>query len=222
MIRKASPFIFTAIIFTLCLAATASAQDYKAAPGNAPAPTELSTDVRAALVPGSIDVTGPSGPYCEIWLRKDIPAAAAANSALGVTYGTMVDGELVGAIHIDAPVKDFRNQAIKPGTYTLRYGLQPVDGNHQGVSDYRDFLLLGPPATDTSTANMADNDMYAMSRKASGAGHPSVWSLVPGDSAPATLPGVVHDTSSGFWVVYFKAPGETKMGLIIFGHAEQP
>jgi hypothetical protein len=227
MNRRTLPFIFPANIFTamiaaLCFAASASAQDYKAAAGNSPAPPELSGDVRASLAPGSIDVTGPGGPYCEIWLRKDIPAAASASSALGVTYGTLVDGSLFGVIHFDSPVKDFRNQSIKPGTYTLRYGLQPVDGNHQGVSDYRDYLLLGPPSSDTSTANLADNDMYAMSRKASGAGHPSVWSLVPADSAPASLPGVVHDTNNNFWLVYFKTPGGGTMGLIVFGHAEQP
>ncbi|HEV2297399.1 MAG TPA: hypothetical protein VGR72_02650 [Candidatus Acidoferrales bacterium] len=227
MIRKTSPFIFVAFSFAycfsaLCFTASASAQDYKAAASNSPAPAELSADVRATLADGSINVTGPSGPYCEIWLRKDIPAAASPNAALGVTYGTLGGGSLFGAIHFDRDVKDFRNQSIKLGTYTLRYGLQPVDGNHQGVSDYRDYFLLGPPSSDTSTANLADNDMYAMSRKASGAGHPSVWSLVPADSAPASLPGVVHDTSNNFWVVYFKTPGGVKMGLIVFGHAEQP
>jgi hypothetical protein len=221
MKRKTLPFLFTVIVAALCFASVAAAQDYKAAAGTSPAPTDLSADVRAALADGSINVTGPSGPYCEIWLRKDIPAGPSANTALGVTFGTMVDGSLFGAIHFDGPVKDFRNQPIKPGTYTLRYGLQPVDGNHQGVSDYRDFLLLEPAASDAATANFADNDLYAMSRKASGAGHPSVWSLIPPDSAPATLPGVVHDTSDDFWVVYFNAPGVGKMGLVVVGHVEQ-
>jgi hypothetical protein len=214
-----------AILASLCFAATAAAQDYKAAAGNSPAPPELSADVRAALAPGSINVTGLTGPYCEIWLRKDIPAAATASSALGITYGTLVDGSLIGAIHIDGAVKDFRSQAIQSGTYTLRYGLQPVDGNHQGVSDYRDYLLLEPPDADTATANLADNDMYAMSRKASRAGHPSVWSLVPADGAPAALPGVTDDTSNNFWIVFFKTPAggaSVTLGLVIFGHAEQP
>ena len=169
--------------------------------------------------------SGPSGPLCEIWLRAGIPAAAQASSALGVTYGQLVDGSIVGAIHFDAAVKDFRNQTVQPGTYVLRYALQPVDGNHQGVSDYRDFLLLTPAAADTNVANLADNDLYILSRKASGAGHPSVWSLVPADGAPASLPGIVHDTSNDFWVLYVNAAvgsSPTKLGLVIVGHAEQP
>ena len=225
MIRRSAQYLAGfAIVALLCLSSAAAAQDYKAAAGAVPVPPEISAPVRALLSPASISVTGPSGPFCEIWLRAGIPAAAQTNSALGVTYGQLVDGSLVGAIHFDAAVKDFRNQTIQPGTYVLRYALQPVDGNHQGVSDYRDFLLLTPAAADTSAANLADKDLYALSRKASGAGHPSVWSLVPADSAPTLLPGVAHDTSDDFWVLYLKAaigPSPTTLGLVIVGHAEE-
>ncbi|MGH9676676.1 MAG: hypothetical protein ACRD36_06200, partial [Candidatus Acidiferrum sp.] len=180
---------------------------------------------RALLAPASISVTGSNGPLCEIWLRAGIPAAPQPTTALGVAYGQLVEGSIVGAIHFDAAVKDFRSQTIQSGTYVLRYALQPVDGNHQGVSDYRDFLLLTPAAADTAAANLADNDLYAMSRKASAAGHPSVWSLVPVDSAPSPLPGVAHDTSDDFWILYLKAAigsSPATLGLVIVGHAQQP
>lgn len=225
MIRRSQYFAGFAVVALLCFSSAAAAQDYKAAAGTVPVPPEISAPVRALLSPTSISVTGPSGPLCEIWLRAAIPAAAQASSALGVTYGQLVDGSIVGAIHFDAAVKDFRNQTVQPGTYVLRYALQPVDGNHQGVSDYRDFLLLTPAAADTAAANLADNDLYILSRKASGAGHPSVWSLVPADGAPASLPGIVHDTSNDFWVLYVNAAvgsSPTKLGLVIEGHAEQP
>lgn len=225
MIRR-STYYFAGIAFValLCLAPVASAQDYKAAVGSVPVPPEVSAPVRTVLSPASTSVTGASGPFCEIWLRAGIPAAAQPTSTLGVVYGQLVDGSLVGAIHFDAAVKDFRNQAIQPGTYLLRYALQPVDGNHQGVSSYRDFLLLTPAAADTTVANLADNDLYALSRKASAAGHPSVWSLVPMDGAPTLLPGIVHDTSDDFWVLYVKAAiGRSPMtlALVLVGHAQE-
>ena len=225
MIRRSQYFAGFAVVALLCFSSAAAGQDYKAAAGTAPVPAEISAPVRALLNPASISVTGPSGPLCEIWLRASIPAAAQANSALGVTYGQLVDGSIVGAIHFDSAVKDFRSQAVQPGTYVLRYALQPVYGNHQGVSDYRDFLLLTPAAADTTAANLADNDLYILSRKASGAGHPSVWSLVPADGAPTSLPGIVHDTSNDFWVLYANAAvgsSPMKLGLVIVGHAEQP
>ena len=225
MIRRSQYFAGLAVVALLCFSSAAAAQDYKAAASTAPVPPEISAPVRALLNPASISVTGPSGPLCEIWLRAAIPAAAQPATALGVSYGQLVDGAIVGAIHFDVAVKDFRNQTVQPGTYVLRYALQPVDGNHQGVSDYRDFLLLTPAAADTGAANLADNDLYVLSRKASGAGHPSVWSLVPANGAPASLPGVAHDTSSDFWVLYMKAAvgtSPTTLGLVIVGHAEQP
>ncbi|HKV27773.1 MAG TPA: hypothetical protein VJN90_05830 [Candidatus Acidoferrales bacterium] len=222
--RSAQCFVGLAVVAILCLSTAAAAQDYKAAAGSVPVPPEISAPVRALLSPASISVTGPSGPLCELWLRAGIPAAAQPATALGVVYGQLVDGSIVGAIHFDAAVKDFRSQTIQPGTYILRYALQPVDGNHQGVSSYRDFLLLTPAAADTAAANLADNDLYALSRKASAAGHPSVWSLVPIDSAPTLLPGVAHDTSDDFWVLYVKAaigPSPATLGLVIVGHAPE-
>lgn len=225
MIRRSAQYLMAfAAVATLFLATTAVAQDYKAATGSAPVPPEISAPIRALLSPASISVTGPSGPLCEIWLRAAIPAAAQPTTALGVTYGQLVDGSIVGAIHFDSAVKDFRSQTVQPGTYVLRYALQPVDGDHQGVSDYRDFLLLTPAAGDTAAAKLAENDLYALSRKASGAGHPSVWSLVPADGAPTSLPGITHDTSDDFWVLYMKAaigPSPTTLGLVVVGHAEQ-
>ena len=207
-------------------AASAYAQEFKAAVSAVPVPAEISSVVRAVLSPVTVSVTSDGKPYCEIWIRTSIPAnTSSGNPPLGVNYAQLVDGEIFGAIHFDIPVKDFRNQPVKPGTYVLRYGLQPVDGNHQGVSDYRDFLLLTPADQDTSAANLSDNDMYTLSRKSTTTGHPSVWSLVPTDSAPTLLPGTKQDTDENFTAVYFKAAVGTSpmtIGLVISGHAATP
>lgn len=220
---------FASVALTLAaalfLANAAIAQDFKAAVGSAPVPADIAAPIRSLLSPVSTNVTSGASPYCEIWTRATIPAAAQPNTALGVNYTTLVDGEIVGAIHFDFAVKDFRNQSVQPGDYVLRYGLQPVDGNHQGVSDYRDFLLLTPAALDTSAANLADKDLYAMGRKTTTTGHPSVWSLVPTDSAPTLLPGIKANTDEDFTAVYFKAAvgaSPTTIGLVIFGHAQMP
>jgi hypothetical protein len=227
MIRRSARYLFAAALAAaFCFATSAFAQDYKAATSAVPVPAEISAAVRNVLSPVTTSVAGPGNtPYCEIWLRTTVPAAAQPSNALGVNYGTLIDGELVGAIHFDVAVKDFRNQTIKPGTYLLRYGLQPVDGNHQGVSDYRDYFLLTPPGQDTSADNLADNPMYVLSRKTTTTGHPSVWSLVPIDGAPTLLPGAKQDSDENYWAVYFKAAvgnSPTTVGLVIFGHAATP
>ena len=226
MIRRFPRSIVAVAVAAALFPALAAAQDYKAAVSAVPVPAEISSAVRGVLSPVSVSVTSAGSPYCEIWMRTTIPASATAgNPPLGVNYAQFVDGEIVGAIHLDVAVKDFRNQAVKPGTYVMRYGLQPVDGNHQGVSDYRDYFLLTPASQDTSIANLADNDMYVLSRKTTTTGHPSVWSLVPTDSAPTLLPATKQNSDEDFWAVYFKAAAGSSpltVGLVISGHAATP
>lgn len=216
--------VFVVFAVAAAFAAGASAQ-YKLAASSAAPPQELAAPIQSALSPNAIQVTGASGPYCEIWLAKSIAAAPTPDTSLGVNFGQIPQGALVGAIKFDAQGADYRNQPIKPGAYTLRFMLQPVNGDHQGVSPYRDFVLAVPAALDTSVAVIVPDTLVNLSKKAAGSGHPSVWSLVPADSAPATLPGIAHQQEdTDLWVVYFQAPLATpvKMGLVIVGHAAEP
>jgi hypothetical protein len=204
-------------------AAAASAQ-YKLTTTTAPPPVELPAPIQAAMSSNEIQVTGASGPYCEIWVAKSIANAPTPDTSLGVNFGQVPQSALVAVVKFDVQGADYRNQPIKPGVYTMRFGLQPVNGDHQGVSPYRDFLLAVPASLDTSTAVIPTDTLYNMSKKASGTGHPSVWSLVPDDNAPPTLPGIAHvQADTDEWVVYFNAPLTTpvKMGLVIVGHAAE-
>ena len=55
---------------------------------------------------------------------------------------------MLGVARFPAKYKDRRGQTIKPGVYTMRYGLFPVNGDHQGVAPQRDFLIPSPAALD--------------------------------------------------------------------------
>ena len=75
---------------------------------------------------------------------------------------------------------DFRGQALKPGTYTLRYGLQPDDGNHLGTTEsgVRDFLVGCPPDKDTSPKRIEEiKDVFKMSASVAGGTHPAIFLL---------------------------------------------
>jgi hypothetical protein len=222
---------FAAVLFWFAAAAvasTASAQAYKVETATTPAPQELAAGVHDMLSVDALRVSGAQGIYCELWLRKAVPVKA-ATQGLGIAYGQLSEGEFVGAIRFASAVKDFRGQAIKPGVYTLRYMLQPVDGNHQGVSPYRDFLLLASAALDSSPAVMTTSDLTKLSRRVSGTGHPAVWSLIAADGAPVALPAVAHQEDGDLWVLYFHAPlaaegsptGMATIGLVIAGHAPE-
>ena len=90
--------------------------------------------------------------------------------------------------------EDARDQKLKVGLYTMRYAQVPQDGNHMGVSQYRDFLVVSPLAADTQLDKaLSFDDLVALSRRATGTGHPAVMSLVSPNPAYKKLPAVVSD-----------------------------
>jgi hypothetical protein len=82
--------------------------------------------------------------------------------------------------------------------YTLRYGLQPVNGDHLGVSPYRDYALLLPAAKDVAPAAVAKKPLEERSAESAGTSHPATLMLL---TAPAggSAPLMVHDAEKDAW-----------------------
>ncbi len=116
-------------------------------------------------------------PLAEVWLRKTTPKNAKANP--DVLYPQLAISQMVGVIRFPNGGKDFRGHAVKPGLYTMRYDIQPADGDHLGTAPNPDFLLLSPLAEDTDPNALMDTKQLAtMSSHASGLRHPSVWEMM--------------------------------------------
>ena len=223
-IRRAAACCVLFAFFLFCCAFKTPAQDYKVEKAAAAPPQELSTAVQDALGDEALRASGPNGPLCEIWLRKLVPVKSAAAETLGVTFGQLNEGTLVGAVRFPAEVKDYRRQQIKPGIYTLRYALLPSDGNHIGVALQRDFLLASPAALDQDPATVSRNDALNMSRRTTGTNHPSVWSLGPALSDASSLPAITRQEVGALWVLSFRVPGadgSLTMGLVVVGSAPE-
>lgn len=141
----------------------------------------------------------------EVWLRKDLTPAANPDTAANVLYGKIAQGSLVGVIHFPEATKDFRGQAVKAGYYTLRYELVPQDGNHMGVSQYRDFLLLVPAAKDTdATKPVTFTDAVKLSRDSTDTGHPGIMLMDSVSDSDKTFPAVFQDYSQN-WALQMDA-----------------
>jgi hypothetical protein len=158
---------------------------------------------------------------CEIWLRKSLPTQP-KNGAEGAIYA-FAESSLVGVISFTQSTTDYRGQAIKPGTYTLRYELIPNDGNHLGVSQNRDFLLLVPASSDPDPdAVLKFQELLDLSRKATGTRHPGPLSLVQAKSGTAAS---ISKDEEEHWV--FSATLKTASGddvpiaLVVKGTAPQ-
>ena len=190
------------------------AQDFKLEPIATAAPG-LPAAYAALIQTEGYRINGPSGPWCEIWLRKSMPTGAKPTDDAIVF--PIAQGTLVGILRFPATGADRRGQTIQPGVYTLRYSNYPVDGSHQGVAPQRDFLLLTPIASDADPNAMPAFDaLVQMSTKASGTPHPAVISIETpsGSTFPAVTKEGDHD-----WVLNVKI-GNLPFAIIVAGKVE--
>jgi len=178
------------------------------------APAGLSTEVAAAISETGFRITGKDGVICDVWLAKEISQKPKFKSSLRIKY-PFLPGTLIGVIRYPDGSKpnDFRGQPLKPGTYTLRYGLQPDDGNHLGTTKpgVRDFLVGCPPDKDTSPKRIEDiKDVFTMSGPVAGGTHPAIFLLNPPPDKAFDAVAVEHDDAEH--QVIFQANANTKDG----------
>jgi hypothetical protein len=155
--------------------------------------------VRASLDSKGYRVTAANGDViCDLWLRASLPAAEKKDVS-GAIYTTIGESALVGVVVFAKPANDFRGQGIKPGAYTLRYALHPSDGNHMGISPYRDFLLLVPVGADQDVnSKFKFEELSKLSARAAGTNHPTPFSLVAADTQK-NFPGVCCEVENRGW-----------------------
>jgi hypothetical protein len=204
------------IAFSLAAASVAFAQ-YKMDMA-AGAPPEVAPAFASLLQKQGIKVTGANGSvWAEVWLRSSAPSGPKSTEE-GVSLPTIPHGAFLGVIQFPANGADRRGQMIKPGVYTLRYSLHPVNGDHLGVAPQRDFAVLVPAAEDKDpNANLGYDALMALSKKASGTPHPAVLSLSTSSAAGAT-PTLAKEGDHD-WVINAKL-GELPVALIVVGKAE--
>ena len=98
---------------------------------------------------------------------------------------------------------DYRDQPIAKGVYTMRYGLQPVNGDHLGVSIYRDYSLLLPAAKDQTPRSPCSQAARAAKRRI-GRNEPSGGSASAGRAQPTPprrIPAMIRDAEKNTWSV---------------------
>jgi hypothetical protein len=179
-------------------------------------PAQLAPAVAAQLSPGGVRVTVGANALT-FWFVKQLPA----ESAEIASWAEVKEGTLVGAARIDRDFRDIRGRVVKAGTFTVRYGIQPANGDHLGVSPYREFLLLSPVAIDTDPAPRGHDALVEVSKEAIGGSHPAVLSLDPPVSTAAPLS--LATTELGHKAIVLEVPtagGVLRFGLVLIGKIE--
>ena len=204
------------IFYSFLMMAGVALAQYKMEPIGA-APPELAPAFASNVQQTGYKVVAPNGStFCEIWFRNTLPGGP-KSAEESVAFPTIPQGALLGVIRFPGQGADRRGQGIKPGIYTLRYSLYPVNGDHQGVAPQRDFLLLVPAADDKDPAALPNYDtLVTMSRKAAGTPHPAVLSIETpsGNKFPDFGKEGEKD-----WVLSVKL-GEQAISIILVGKSE--
>jgi hypothetical protein len=130
--------------------------------------------------------------------------ATAEEAKAGLKYANLDETMVVGAVKFPEQWIDYRKQKIKPGVYTLRLGLQPMDGDHQGTAPFNDFLLLSPADKDKKPEVVEPKEMHELSAKSVGRKHPGIMLLFP-NKKPADTP-AVEAKPKEHWTLNFQIP----------------
>lgn len=205
--------MFPKIFVCGILTAVAALGQYKADPAGAP-PSDVPSTIAAVLQKEGTKVTGPDGTVCEIWLVNSAPKGAASGEQ-NVTLPDVPHGSLMGVIRFASNGKDRRGQLIKPGTYTLRYSMFPINGDHQGVAPQRDFLVLQKASDDKDPKAAPDfTTLTQASEKALGTKHPGVMSIWKADDMNQSI----TQQGESDWVLQRKI-GDLNIAIVVVGTA---
>lgn len=212
------------VVLLVTLSAAALADDYRVEAFDAAPPDGLAPEVAAQISASGFKVIqGKNRVVCEIWPAKQWDINADFAPSPTILY-PLKPGTLAGALRFGRKSADFRGQEIARGVYTLRYGNQPVDGNHVGTFATRDFLLMVPASADTSPDPIPEMDLMKTSAEAAGSTHPAIMPLVAAD-AGGELPAMHHLEEQDWWTLAFAGHGaggtKVALELIVAGKAQE-
>lgn len=195
--------VWSLVVF-LIPGAVIAQEGYKVEVLKQPVSASVAPEVAAALNPVGIRIIDDQGkPYADLWLRKSIPASAKPAGPKGtILFPFLNESELLGVMEFASEGHDYRDQSIAKGAYTMRYGLQPVNGDHLGVSPYRDYSLLLSVTKDKSLAILPRKQLENQSSEAAGTSHPAVFLMGSVTEASAkSAPSMIHDAEKNTWSV---------------------
>jgi hypothetical protein len=186
------------------------------------APAGFAEAQRRDLAPTGTRVLRAGRPLADFWFRAAVPTSDPRRGP-GIHYGSLIPGSRVGAVRVHEGASDFKGQKIAPGLYTLRYAVQPDDGDHQDVTESRDFLLLCEAAADATPGDLDEKTLRTMSARINGKKHPSVLYLTEGKGG--SRPRVTTQSSPVKTVLEVDVPGSgggtIALAIVVDGKAEE-
>ena len=135
-------------ILLLMTIAGLSAAELTLKTSEAPPPKDIDPAIQKLLQPNAIQLMDGGQPAFQFWLVNELPGAKALE--------TIKPAALLGVVAVFKAQRDYRDDEIAAGVYTMRFALQPQDGNHLGSSDFLTFAVLTPAKLDTKPEGIVD------------------------------------------------------------------
>lgn len=181
------------------------------------APAELDGSIRTLLKPEAIQLLEDGKPVLEFWFNEELPLQSKPSSpADGLT--AIKQTTLVGAALAHQARRDYKDNDLHPGVYSMRFALQPQDGNHLGSAEYPYFLALTPAKIDSKLDGIADyKALVKASSKETSSDHPVILSLRPPTGSDGELPALTEPASEHKAIrlkIPAAAPGSEKIPVI--------
>ncbi|MHB8520508.1 MAG: hypothetical protein ACYDH9_07105 [Limisphaerales bacterium] len=177
-----------ALLLLVGFTARASGADFTVKVVDKEPPKELSAPIREKLQSKAVQLLDGDKPVYEFWFDAEIPLKSKPDSA-GKALEAIKETTLLGAVAVPGTQRDFKDNEIAAGVYTMRFGLQPQDGDHLGTADFPSFAVLIKAALDTDLDGLSTfKKMTKASGKDTATSHPIVLSLRPADSDQGDFP----------------------------------
>jgi len=142
-------------------------------------PQDLDASFRSLLAPRVIQLLDGDQPVYEFWFCSSIPLKSKPDSVAN-GMKSIAETTFVGALALGKTLRDYREDEMVKGTYTVRFSLQPQDGDHLGTADFPYFAVLTPAKLDKNLSYLSTyRRLVKTSGKETPTGHPSILSLRP-------------------------------------------
>lgn len=155
-------------------------------------PKELDESIRAVLDGKAIQLLEGDKPAFEFWFRREVPLQSPPPS-LEKALEAVKQATLIGAVSVPSDRREYRDDDLYKGVYTMRFVLQPQDGNHLGTADFPYFVALVPAKLDTKLDGFTEyKPLVKASSRETVTDHPVILSLRPAASDEGQIPSLQH------------------------------
>ncbi|GEM_PF-507356 len=149
-------------------------------------PKEISPALQQELQPKAIQLLNGDQPAFEFWFVKEVglkSAPASPDKALNA----IKEMAFLGAVAVSTEGRrDYKDNEIPTGVYTMRFGLQPQDGDHLGTADFSTFAILVSAKYDSKPDAFANfKALTKASSKDTSTEHPIILNLRPTSTTDA-------------------------------------